>query len=276
MKLRILSPALISLIAPALAAPVLGTELQVVSNQLLLVQTGGGPGPLDHFAISATSSPQTVGTPIIGITLIAQDAANQTVTSFTGTVIFGGTGGFSGNSATFTAGVLSGVSVIPTNAGSGLTFTVTDIGTGKTGSTTISTIQTQYEAWAGGVRFDADTNNDGVNNCVAFLLGAAGPNVSAIDRLPTVTQSAGALSLTFNPLNAAKRGAAALEVQHISDLGISDAWAAALVSETTGPVSGVTFTVTAGSSTNAVIATIPVGNAAGGKLFGRLKGVPAP
>lgn len=33
---------------------------------------------------TAINSPQTVGTPITGITLAAQDAANQTVTNFVG------------------------------------------------------------------------------------------------------------------------------------------------------------------------------------------------
>ena len=89
---------------------------EIVGNELRLNITftgGGGPGPLDHFAISPISSPQTVGTPITGITLTARDASNATVTTFTGTVNFGGTGGFTGTSATFTAGVLSGVSVTP-------------------------------------------------------------------------------------------------------------------------------------------------------------------
>ena len=62
------------------------------------------------------------------------------------------------------------------------------------------------------------------------------------------------------------------DVQHSSDLGISDAWASALVPDTTQIVSGVSFTVIGGSPTNTVTATIPEsGNAAAGKLFGRLK-----
>jgi len=101
-----------------------------------------GPGLLDHFAISAIGSPQTVGTPITGITLTAQDASNQTVTSFSGTVTFSGTGGFSGTSAPFSFGVLSDVSVTPANAGSDLTLVVTDLVSTKTGSQTITTIQT--------------------------------------------------------------------------------------------------------------------------------------
>jgi autotransporter-associated beta strand protein len=250
--------------------------LQFNGNDLELVVTGvgGGPGPLDKFAISAIGSPQTVGAPITGITLTAQDASNQTVTSFNGTVTFGGTGGFSGTSATFSSGVLSGVSITPTNSGTNLTFTVTDGVSGKTGSTTITTIQSQYQAWAGGGAFDADANGDGVPNGLAFLLGAAGPNANALALLPTATETAGGLVLNFQMLNSASRGAATLGIEHSSDLGIADTWTLVGVPNTSGgPTSGVTFTVTPGSPTNTVQATIAPSEAAGGNLFGRLKGV---
>jgi fibronectin-binding autotransporter adhesin len=87
-----------------------------------------------HFAISTISSPQAAGTPITGITITAQDSGNSTLPDFEGTVTYGGTAGITGTSGNFTAGVLSGVSVTPTNAGSGLTFTVE--ASGKTGTCT--------------------------------------------------------------------------------------------------------------------------------------------
>ena len=108
-----------------------------------------GPGPVDHFTISPIDSPQTVGTPITGVTLTAKDASNNTATGFNGTVTFGGTGGFSGTSANFIDGALGGVSVTPTVAGSDLTFTVDD-GGGQTGSVTIATIRSIYDGWAAG------------------------------------------------------------------------------------------------------------------------------
>jgi autotransporter-associated beta strand protein len=241
----------------------LGTYILDASGYL--VAGGGGPGPVNNFLISAISSPQTVGTPITGITITARDSSNATATSFTGTVTFGGTGGFSGTSASFTAGVLSGVSVTPTVAGSNLTFTVDD-GASHTGSVTITTIQTQYQAWSGGAAFNADANNDGVKNGMAFLLGAASPT-SAIT-MPTFTQSSGNLTLNFSMRNSANRGAASLTLQHSGDLGISDPWASALV-----PVngSGVTFSVTPGSPLDSVTATISNSQAVAGKLFGRLQ-----
>ena len=94
-------------------------------------------GALDHFAISAIASPQTAGTAITGITLTAQDAYNNTVTSFSGagnTVTYSGTAGISGISGTFSSGVLSGVSETPSIAGIGRTFIVT--GAIKTGTAT--------------------------------------------------------------------------------------------------------------------------------------------
>ena len=251
--------------------------VSISGNSLLLnVTSTGGPGPVDHFVISAIASPQTVGTPITGITITAQDAANQTATSFTGTVTFGGTADIAGTSASFTAGVLSDVSLIPTVAGDNLTFTVTDEISGKSGSTTITTIQTQYSAWSGGAAFDADANGDGVENGLAFLLGAANPDAPVT--LPAVSQSSGDLHLTFSMLNSSNRGGAALIVQHSSDLGVSDAWrSSATVPDIAGPsgtVNGVNFNVTLGSPGNTVHATISSSEAASGKLFGRLKATP--
>ncbi len=93
-------------------------------------------GALDHFAISPISSPQNAGTPITGITLTAQDAHNNTVTNFSSTVTYGGTAGITGTSAAFTLGQLTGVSVTPMVAGSGMTFTVS--ASGKTGTSTFN------------------------------------------------------------------------------------------------------------------------------------------
>jgi autotransporter-associated beta strand protein len=142
-------------------------------------------------------------------------------------------------------------------------FTFTVNGTG----------QTSYEAWAGGETFGADANGDGISNGMAFLLGASGPNVNALDKLPTVSESSGNLVLTFSMLNAANRGDAALSVEHSRDLGDVDIWTTVLVPNATGgPTNGVTFTVTANGNLNDVVATINSAEAGGtGKLFGRLE-----
>ncbi|MCX6929273.1 MAG: hypothetical protein NT154_39545, partial [Verrucomicrobia bacterium] len=95
---------------------------------------------LDHFAVTVTSDPQTAGTPFNITTITAQDANNNTVGTFTGTVDLTETGDGAGGtvspsqSIAFTAGVLSGQSVTLTKAGAAVTITVADhAGTGKSG-----------------------------------------------------------------------------------------------------------------------------------------------
>jgi hypothetical protein len=139
---------------------------------------------------------------------------------------------------------------------------------------------TAFENWAdtgtlGTVTFDGDTNNDGVRDGMAFLLGAANPDDDATGLLPTVSEDgSGGLVMTFSCLPVADRGDAKLHVEHSSDLGVSDVWLATAdqVPDTTDAVAdnGVTFVVTPGSPTNGVAATIASTEAAGDKLFGRL------
>lgn len=136
-----------------------------------------------------------------------------------------------------------------------------------------------YLAWAGaGVNFDADANNDGIDNGLAWLLGAAGPNANALGKLPTVTQTSGNLKLTFDMLPAAARDGAQLLIEHSSNLGISDPWTGVLVPDATGGVAPVTFVVSDSDMVDPnnpldVEATVSSTEAAAGKLFGRLKAV---
>ena len=271
----------ISGVAPAtLNLPVgWAATVSISGNNLLLNLTStGGHGPVDQFTISSIPSTQTVGTPITGITLTAKDAANATVTSFTGTVTFGGTGGFTGTSASFIDGVLTSVSVTPTVAGSNLTFTV-DNGAGKTGSATIATINpapSAYETWAvGGVAFDADTNGDGVKNGLAWLLGAGNATGNASGLLPKASINGGNLRLTFRCLKSTARGGVVLKVQTSGDLGASDPWTSheAAVPDADSTVGGVIFDTTADADPAYinVIADIP---AAGARVFGRLVAIP--
>lgn len=135
-----------------------------------------------------------------------------------------------------------------------------------------STGQSPYQTWAGGAAFDADANNNGVENGIAFLLGAASPT-SAVTR-PSVTQTGSGLVLNFNMLKPTNRGTATLNVQHSHDIGIADPWTTVPVpNESGGPTAGVTFIVTpGGGTTDAVQATISSSEASGsGKLFGCLK-----
>jgi autotransporter-associated beta strand protein len=131
-----------------------------------------------------------------------------------------------------------------------------------------------YLTWSGAADFDTDTNGDGVKNGLAWLLGAADKNANAVGLLPKVTQSGGNLVMNFTCLKLAGRGTATLNLQHSSDLGISDAWASVAVPDTAITVGVVNYTVpTTNANLNLVDlqATIPVSEAAAGKLFGRLK-----
>jgi hypothetical protein len=137
------------------------------------------------------------------------------------------------------------------------------------------TNQSPYSDWSGGAPFDGDANGDGVQDGLAFLLGAPTVGTNARNLLPTASENgSGGLVLTFNCLPIAERGDAKLHVEHSGDLGVSDAWLATVdqVPDTTdaAPDNGVTFVVTPGSPTNRVVATISSSPPTGGKLFGRL------
>jgi hypothetical protein len=132
------------------------------------------------------------------------------------------------------------------------------------------TTPTFYEDWADGASFGEDANDDGVDNGLAFLLGADSPTSTVT--LPTVSHESGKLVLTFSMRNPGHRGTATLAVQHSSDLGIGDPWSVGAIVPTHGD--GVTFDVSSGDPLDSVIAEISSSEAASGRLFGRLKALP--
>ena len=147
--------------------------------------------------------------------------------------------------------------------------------TGSTGTVTVGGAN-PYATWSGGAAFNSDANNDGVGNGMAWMLGALDKNANATGLLPAVSQNAGNLVLTFTCLKVAGRGGAVLSVQHSSDLGITDAWASAVVPDVDSTVNGVVFDTTDNGNFINVVATIPAGEAAASKLFGRLDAKSAP
>ena len=168
------------------------------------------------------------------------------------------------------------MSVTPTVAGDNRTLVVTETGDTPTGSTVITKIRTLYEDWSGELGFDVDTNGDGIDNGMAFLLGAADPNADATGLLPGVSESGGDLVLTFNCLPVAARGGASLKVAYSATLA---GWTPTtnVVPDATGADAGgvVSYVVSGPSgspSVNSVTATIDSTAASGGKLFGRLEG----
>ena len=138
---------------------------------------------------------------------------------------------------------------IAPNAGV-IAFTVNVTGVGAVGALNFGevvesgTATSPYGTWATGDEvFTDDDNGDGVDNGLAWILGASGPGVSALDKLPTVTTPTGYLQLDFtreNPYAPAK-----LYVEYGSDLA---AWTKLEIPATvTGTIGGdIEVTVTAG------------------------------
>ena len=127
---------------------------------------------------------------------------------------------------------------------------------------------TPFESWSGGAAFTTDTNSDGVNNGLAWLLGAADPNVSALSLLPTPTVSGGNLTLsTFNRVN--PKGSAKLFVEYSNDLST---WTSTETATDNGvyPTGNITITI-AGTSPQTISVTVSAAASAAGKLFARLR-----
>jgi autotransporter-associated beta strand protein len=126
---------------------------------------------------------------------------------------------------------------------------------------------TPYEDWATGSEgFNDDANNDGVDNGLAWILGASGPNVSALDKLPVISTPDGFLQLDFtreNPYAPAK-----LFLEYGNDLS---GWTRLEIPPTSDTIGGdIEVTVTAGPP-DAIQIKIPTAtHEVDGKLFVRL------
>ncbi|MCB1129635.1 MAG: choice-of-anchor D domain-containing protein [Verrucomicrobiae bacterium] len=228
------------------------------------VSTGSDASLTFTVRNTGTAALDLTGSPLVAVS--GTNAADFTVTADPSTPVSsgGGTTTFTVRFAPGDAGVRNALLTIANNDSDENPFTINVSGTG--------TAETPYETWAGGAAFDADANDDGVKNGLAFLLGADSPT-SAVT-LPTATHTSGNLILSFSMRNSANRGTATLIVQHSSDLGIGDPWSAGATVPTDGD--GVTFTVTPGSPLDSVTAEISSSEAASDKLFGRLKAVSEP
>jgi fibronectin-binding autotransporter adhesin len=255
-----------------------GLGTYVLNSSGYLVSGGGDvtPPTLVSITDNVSGGPVTVGNMVTYTVTFDEDMDSGTVdaSDFNNA----GTAAVTIGSVTETTPGVFTVQATPTSAGSLTLRIVGPILQDTSGNNlvvpvsddTTITVQTAYDAWSGGALFDADANGDGVNNGLAFLLGASGPNVNALALLPEVTESSGNLVLTFDMLDAASRGTATLSLEHSSDLGIIDLWEAALVPDADNTVNDVVFDIS-GTGTLGVQATIPSSKAAGGKLFGRLK-----
>ena len=132
-----------------------------------------------------------------------------------------------------------------------------------------------YAAWSEGAVFGADTNGDGVDNGLAWLLGAPSKDVGAIGLLPVASHNGGILQLSFRCLKPAHRGGAVLKVQYSRDLGQADDWFShqAEVPDVDGSVGGVFFDTTADADPAFINVRVEIPASAaspGTKLFSRL------
>jgi autotransporter-associated beta strand protein len=125
---------------------------------------------------------------------------------------------------------------------------------------------TPYENWViGNEVFNDDTNGDGVDNGLAWILGAEDPDVSALDRLPKVSTPEGFLQLEFtreNPIAPAK-----LTLEFGNDLS---GWTQLEIPQASGTIGDdIEVTIDAGTPDSITI-KIPDSHAEHGKLFARL------
>ena len=277
---------------PVIETPIPGYELVVINeDELRLVQIGSDLTPP---LLTGIVDDQSGGTVMAGTVVTYTVSFNEDMDdSSVGAADFGNAG-----TATFTIGAVSetspgvfSVQATPTSAGTlqlqinpgavlkdlaGINV-VTAAALPDDTVITVDPAPGGYENWAtGGELFNEDANGDGVDNGVAFLLGAAGPSENAINRLPAFTRDgSGNLVMTFSFLPDAARGNAVLYVEHSRDLGGTDPWvASAPVNDTAGgpAVNGVTLDVIPGAPLNSVTATIDSSQADGtGKLQARLR-----
>ncbi len=238
----------------------------------------------------AAGSPQPAGTAVFstGSTFGFELAAPGTsdLIDFTGlaTANAGGSVAFNSNVVNFTglSGVAAGEYTLFTFDAPGKytgTLAAGTLPAGISGATfaynasdikVTLTAGTPYTTWAGGAAFDADANNDGVKNGLAWMLGAGSPNVSALGLLPTATASGGNLTLsTFNRVD--PKGPAKLFVEYSNNLST---WTPTETPTVNGvyPTGNITITVAGSPPTQTVAVTVSSPAAAGGgKLFARLR-----
>jgi hypothetical protein len=124
-----------------------------------------------------------------------------------------------------------------------------------------------YATWSSGLPADGDANNDGVQNGVAWALGAADPNANAIGLLPVIDNSTDPnyVLFTFQRSDVAEADAStSIMVQYDTDL--QDQWATAFHNG-----DNVIIQITDGSPKDTVVVKLKRSTlAVGGKLFARL------
>jgi autotransporter-associated beta strand protein len=122
-----------------------------------------------------------------------------------------------------------------------------------------------FQTWAGAAAYTDDANGDGVDNGLAWILGAANKDVSALNKLPAAAVSGGFLTLNFTRVS--PYAPAKLYVEYGNNLV---GWTKLEIPAASGTIGGDIEVVVSAGSPNPVQVKIPTTHAAGGKLFTRL------
>ena len=146
-----------------------------------------------------------------------------------------------------------------------------------------------FDSWAASkgltgadAAFDADPDNDGLDNGLEFVLGGepnpANPGSNSASLLPTMTQSGGNMIFTFKRKDLSESGVA-INFQWSADLTFpspaNDVPVGAVDSTTDTIIVDVTEDAP-DADTDTVVITVPAAKAAAGKIFGRLRAFKLP
>ncbi len=229
-------------------------------------------------------SAQAAGTGTLGFELDALAATSDKI-AVTGSLAVGdGVLGFSDFAFTSLTGLETGTYKLITSGGMVGTLDPADL-SGAIGSFT-GTLQingndlelvvspgvgTPYAFWSGGASFDADANGDGVDNGIAWMLGAASPSANGQAVMPAPGLEPGFLTIRFKRVN--NQGPAKLYLDYGNDL---TNWTPVEILAASGTVGGdIVVQVTAGSPNDEVTVRIPTTHASpSGRLLARLRATP--
>lgn len=130
--------------------------------------------------------------------------------------------------------------------------------------------------------FDADPDNDGLDNGLEFVLGGepnpANPGANSASLLPTLTLSGGNMIYTFKRKDISESGVA-LHFQWSTDLTFPSPANDVSIGAVDSTTDTITVDVTEDNpdiDTDTIVITVPAAKAAGGKIFGRLKAAKNP
>ncbi len=243
-----------------------GYSLSATSSPALTGATSNtfeiSPGVLHHFTIGAISSPRTAGS-AFSVTVTAQDANNNMVTSFAGTV------GFATNAGTITPAVsnnfLNGQltqNVTVTQAGTGKTITVVKSGGSETGtSNTIAVDAGQATKLAFGVQPGSNPPGGTITPAVTVRILDENDNLVTNDtRDVSIAINPGGGTLSGTTTVAASGGIATFSNLSIDITGTGYSLSATSSPALTGATSNTFDIKSIAPPTNLVVADVPADN----------------